>query len=538
MRGVGVVTPGAATSLHQFGQSASERRLDPGEVALFAAFAAVSVWVLGLDLWQVVVNGRVWTGTDGVYITDQMQYLGWIVSASRHLLVANLFVVHSTPAVYFQPAIAVSGLLTAVGVAPALSLLLWKPVAVVAFYWAVRAYVQRTLPDRGRGARLAAIALALFYGSFSIVYGQFGVVGDLFPGFLAWGYPFALMAVAALVFALLSYDAARSAGRVSWTPGLLGALAGSLHPWQGEAFLLVLIGAELSGGIGAVIRRDGWGAARVRLAAITLALAALPLVYYYALGKLDLSWELGRLASKHGFPVLAIVLALAPLAIVALLGLRGTAAGFLSRTTWLWPLAALVVWAQSVTSQGATPLHAFDGVTLPLGVLAVSGCLRAGWRRMRADLAIGVAVVAALTIPTTIYEMSGARADVRPTPGNANFISRDESRALAFLRSDRVPCGVFTRFYLGAAVPARTGRHTYVGDCIWSEPNCNERSDVARDLLSGQFSPARVQQVVGSSGARFVLSDCQDHADLTRDLGPLLQSVEHFGCATVYQVSG
>ena len=46
----------------------------------------------------------------------------------------------STPADYFQPAIAISGGLTALGMAPWLSLLLWKPVAVIAFFFAVRAF--------------------------------------------------------------------------------------------------------------------------------------------------------------------------------------------------------------------------------------------------------------------------------------------------------------------------------------------------------------------------------------------------------------
>src|SRR6266576_6889023 len=79
-------------------------RLDWFQLAVLAVFGAVSLWVLALDLFQVVVRGRVWTGTDGVYLVDQMQYLAWIQSASHHLLSANLFVLHGTPADYFQPA--------------------------------------------------------------------------------------------------------------------------------------------------------------------------------------------------------------------------------------------------------------------------------------------------------------------------------------------------------------------------------------------------------------------------------------------------
>src|SRR5712672_3219209 len=88
------------------------------ELTVLSAFAAVSMWVLALDLFQVVAHGRVWTGTDGVYLVDQMQYLAWIQSASHHLLSANLFVLRGTPADYLQPAVAISGALTALGVAP------------------------------------------------------------------------------------------------------------------------------------------------------------------------------------------------------------------------------------------------------------------------------------------------------------------------------------------------------------------------------------------------------------------------------------
>jgi hypothetical protein len=77
------------------------RRLDRFELSVLIVFAAVSVWVLAIDLGRVVFDGATWTGTDGVYIVDQMQYLAWIKDASHHFLVSNLFVLHprwSSPA--------------------------------------------------------------------------------------------------------------------------------------------------------------------------------------------------------------------------------------------------------------------------------------------------------------------------------------------------------------------------------------------------------------------------------------------------------
>ena len=42
------------------------------------------------------------------------------------------------------------------------------------------------------------------------VYGSLGIVGDMMPTWSTWGYPFGLIAVALIVFALLRYDRARA----------------------------------------------------------------------------------------------------------------------------------------------------------------------------------------------------------------------------------------------------------------------------------------------------------------------------------------
>src|SRR6516164_4552017 len=84
-------------------------RLDWFEASALALFGLLSLSILTLDLWQVVVHGQVWTGTDGEYAVDQLQYLAWIRDTATHGLVSNLFVLHSTPADYFQPAIMISG---------------------------------------------------------------------------------------------------------------------------------------------------------------------------------------------------------------------------------------------------------------------------------------------------------------------------------------------------------------------------------------------------------------------------------------------
>jgi hypothetical protein len=505
------------------------RGLDRFELAVLGTFAAVSVFVLALDLWRVAFDGAVWTGTDGVYIVDQMQYLAWIRDAAHHFLVSNLFVLRDTPADYFQPAVVISGGLTALGIPMSLSLLLWKPIAVVTFFFGVRAYARRSVA--GTWPRRTVLVLTLFFGSFTLVYGNWSVLGDLFPGFLSWGYTFGLMALALMVWALVGYDDARGSGRRLWLPGALGAIATLLHPWNGELLIALVVAAEL---VMLALRR--YGRDQIRLTAVTLIITGIPLLYYAILGKADINWKLAQLASKHVFPFWSIALAVAPLLVPAIVAYRTRPTTFLAAATRMWPLAAFGIFLLSGTSLGATPLHAFQGITLPLSVLAVEGLQLLGWRRLRHPVLIGAAAVALFTIPATVNELSIAHSLAAPTAGNANFITRDERSALNYLAHNKDPGSVMTRSYLGAAVPGKTGRRTYIGDCLWSEPSCLGLTANAATLFQGSLTPTAAQSFVLNSGARFVLADCNTTADLPKLLGPIIRSSQSFGCAAVYEV--
>jgi hypothetical protein len=402
-------------------------------------------------------------------------------------------------------------------------------VAVAAIFFSFREYIHRTLP--GLWPRRLALLLALFFGSFTILYGTWGVIGDLFPGFLSWGYTFGLIALACMVAGLLSYDRARSTGRIAWWPGLLGALASLLHPWNGEELILVVVATEL-----VLWRGLPRTLQQLKLPALTVALSGLPLLYYAALGRADLSWRLAREASKHAFSLYAILFALVPLLIGAAFAMRRRNPSFLAVATRTWPLAALVVFLVSARGFSATPLHAFQGITLPLSVLAVEGVQRLGWRRLPyAGWVTGI-VVFLITVPATAFELNNARKLAAPTVGNANFIARDERSALDYLADIRAPGGVLTRSYLGAAVPDKTGRRTLVGDCLWSQPNCTGRVNQSQALFDGTLQGAAAREFVRDTGATFVLADCTATADLRKTLRPMLVSVHRFGCAAVYQV--
>ena len=520
---------GPAPDLPPVPTETPRRRLDWFEFSVLIAFAAVSVYVLALDVGRVVFDGAVWTGTDGVYIVDQMQYLAWIKDASHHFLVSNLFVLHDTPADYFQPAVVISGGLTALGMSSWLALLLWKPVAVLAFFFGVRAYARRSL--EGVWPRRAALVLALFFGSFTLVYGTWSVLGDLFPGFLTWGYVFGVLALAAMVWALVTYEDARSTGRRLWLPGLLGGLASLLHPWNGELLAALVVAAEL-----VMLAGRRYGREQIRLTAATLIGTGVPLLYYAILGKADIDWKLAQLASKHAFSFWSIALAVLPLLLPALVAYGRRPTTFLAAATRTWPLGAFGIFLLSGTSLGATPLHAFQGITVPLAVLAVEGLQMLGWGRLPRAVLIGTVLVALFTIPTTVKELEIGHSLAAPTRGNANFIQADERSALDYLAHDKERGSVITQPYLGVDVPGRTGRRTYVGNCLWSEPNCPGRATISRALFNGNLSPASARSFVRASGARFLLADCTTRADMRTLLGPLIRSAHGFGCATVYKV--
>lgn len=500
------------------------------DLAVLGAFMLVSLWILGLDLWQVVAHGRVWTGADSIYGVDQFQYMAWVREASRHVLVSNLFVLHPTPADYFQPAVVVSGGLTAAGLAPWLALLIWKPVAVLAVFWAMSAYVKRSLGTLW--ARRAALVLALFFGSFTILYGSVQTIGDLFPGFLAWGYPFALLGLAAMVAGLIAYERARSERWLPWLPGVLGAVAGMLHPWHGALLIAIVLGAEV-----VLPRRRRVTLSDLALPLVTAALAALPLAYYVLLGRIDPDWGLARAASKHSFPLGAVVLELAPLLLPALLAYRWRPRRFLAAASLVWPLASFAVFGLSTTGFAATPLHAFQGITLPLSVLAVGRLQQLGFRRLPHPLAWGSALVLGFTVPGTVWQLETARRMTRPQPGNSNFITHSERRALDYLARDPQPGGVISRIYLGQLVPGATGRHTFVGDCLWSQPGCAGRQVTVRDLFAGTLRPAAARAFLQAEQARFLLDDCRPSPDLRELLGPLVLDVHRFGCATLYELA-
>ena len=517
-------------------------RVDRVELLVLGVFSAMSVWVLALGLWWTLTQGRVWTGLDAVYVQDVTQYLAWIQDASRHVLVSDLFVLRGTPHDYLQPAIVVSGELVAIGVPPWLALLLWQPVAVGGVFFGARALVHDQLP--GRLARRVALPLALFGGSI-------GTFQDLWLPWWTWGCVFGVLSLAAMVASLLSYGHATRRGESVWPSALLAGLSSWLHPWQGAVLALIIVGAEAvartepgcrsPGCRSPGCRSPGWRAPGCRspgwraLArpAPRLAAIALPLAYYALLDHTDPTWRLAERSLAGGLPAWKVSLMLAPLLGPAMLAYRVRPRSFTAAALRTWPPAALAVYLANEHGLGNEPAHALLGISIPLAILAVEGVSIVRWPAITPRRIVATLAVLALTVPQAMSEFASKWRYVGPTAGP---ITSSDWQAIGYLAGDPQPGGVLAGFPLGRYIPAETGRHTYVGDVFWSEPQPRQRQlEVAR-LLAGRIPPAEAQTFVVSTGARFLLADCTARASLRRELAPIIRATHLFGCATVYEL--
>ena len=505
--------------------------MDWPELAILALFGAVSCWVIGLDLWWAATKHLAWTGIDGVFPVDQFQYLAWINDASHHVLASDLFVLRTTPHDFLQPMVTISGGLTALGVTPWLSLLVWKPVAVVGLFFALSAYCGRLLQTPAQ--RYAAILLGLFAATYKVP------VDEWLP-FLSWGYPFVLVSLATLLATLITYGRCRARGSLSPAPLVFGALTAWLHPWQGEMLLVMLALSEIWRVLSFARAGHSWVEEAVRplriLAPVVLA-TLLPLVYYGALGQFDPAWQIGKSALQVNFKLGSDVRSLVPLMILAIPAYFRRPAGFLDVTVRVWPLATLLVWAVNETPMGSWAIHVWIGITIPLAVLAVQGTEVWGFRRIPHHRWVAGLVVAALIVPGSIVMLRNAQHQIEPRDGHngGNLIIPSEHRALQFLAASNAPGSVLAMYPLGDMVPAVSGRNSYYGDGRWT-PGFEARNSFSWNLLHGFYRWHATREFIRRSHIRFVVASCPSHK-IARILRPMLVSVHRFGCLTIFHVS-
>jgi hypothetical protein len=515
------------------------RGLDRWEAGVLAVLLALALApLLGL-LVRVWTQGGVVTGGDGFLVADPLQYLTWLREAGENVAVANLYDLEDGPSSFVHPGVLVSGLLHQLGLGLVASYMVWKPVAVLALFAGALALCRRFLPRSGD--RGVALVLGLFFASpIAALVGWTGlggndvkfdfdfISGELWAGTYLWGYLFTAVAVGVMPLGLLAYERGREGGG---TGGLAlaagcGLLAAWLQPWQGATLILVLAGAEALS-----LRRGRSVAGAVRDLAFPVAATAAPLVYYFVLSRTDASWELaGAVNDFPRWPWWVTVLGLLPLGLPAAFAYRLPAPDFGSLALRVWPLAGLVVFYQPA---GTFPFHAFQGLSLPLAVLAVLA-LRAWLGERRVPVWGVVTAVLLLCVVGTAYRANELREAVN-LGRQPFFLTVSEHDALRHLQKTQEPGGVLTPVYSGIVVPAYTGRETFIGAGSWT-PDFDERRDRTEALFAGELDESAAGELIRDSGAAFLYSDCHGRADIEQIVRPFTDPPRRFGCAAVYRV--
>ena len=506
--------------------------LSRGELVVLALVVAYSLLPLAMFARHVLVTDELFTGAEGPFPADQFQYMAWIRDAP---LARNLLDVVPSERVFLHPMFMVSGLALKVGAGIQAALLMWKPVVLLALLAGFTLYVRARL--EAAWARVAALALALMFaapaaplmswlsaGSEAAQGDVANLAGEAFPAGLTWGYFPAAAAVGLMpVFLLAAERIAAAGGRRRSRDVALAAVAGALvawlHPWQGETLLATVAGALILG-----FERE-----TVKRLLIPAVATATPLAYYFILSRADEAWAHAQTFNTlvGRIPVWAIAAGLMPLALPAVAGIRRTPLDFGERLLVAWPPAVLVVYV--VTPSFAQ--HAFEGVALPLAILAVRGL-----ERLRRPLVPAAALVAVMTVPGAAFTFDKLR-DVVHTGQQAYYLDPGEKAALDHLAEVGGTDLVLASPYLTTLVPAFTGHTTWAGHPSWT-PDFGNRIETLGRLFAGALDARQAKRVLRTSGARFLIADCRHEAAALRTLKPLLTARRQFGCAATYRVKG
>lgn len=496
-------------------------------------------------LLALATKGRDLSGADGFLATDQMQYLAWIRESADHLLIGNPWDLATGERRFFHPIFVISGALHGLlGISIPLSYLLWEPVAIGIAFVGALAYVRRLLAPGGpRHAGLILVLFAAMPATAIVALTGWGgkprqytfdfISGEMWTGQYFWGYLPTAIAVFLIPLVLVGLEKSRGGGRSA----LLALCAGGtllvawLQPWQGAELVILVWAVEM------------WRWARRReapawtaLAAVSVA-GALPAIYYFWLSRVDSAWRLAQEANAAGaqdlwsWPWWAIALTVAPLALPAMVAYRGSARTWQDTAVRVWPFAVLLVFLLPV---GTFPYHSFQGLQIPLAILAVIGVQRL-WPAIPTWAA--VCALFAMVVPGTLHKADVFRNSVQ-SGGDPYWVFDGERELLESLDRDPRPGAVLAPTYAALLVPSRTGRETWVGPFSWT-PDWERRAQLANALFEGRLSTAQARQVVTESNARWLFVDCRPLAYpwLEAQIRPLLAGPpRRFGCARLYEL--
>lgn len=520
--------------------------LDWFEWLCLIATAALSMLILG----PLLATGRNPSGADGVFPVDQLQYLTWIRQASEHWLIGNEFDMAPDTRVFLHPGFLISGLVHRyLDVPLQLSYAgLWKPVSVLVVFIGCLRYTRRLLEPgwpRRVGLFLALFALTpwsaliKWTGTFSkpTNFAFDFISGEMWVGQYLQGYAMTAIATFAVPLILLGLEAARGRGSSwrLWACSLGALLVMWLQPWQGAELLIIVAVVELwrwrSQG-----ERPWLGFAPV------FVLGSLPAVYYWLLSRTDPAWKLAGQSNAADqnplwdWPLWAVLVVLAPLALPGLLALRSRANDWQQTAVRVWPFAIALVFFLPV---GTFPFHSVQGLSLPMAVLAVQGLTewRPGWvPRPRWWWVLPALIL--MSVPGAIHKAWNSYDSARRV-AYPWYLSDGEVDALRFLERDPRAGGVLTDDYSGLLVPPYTGREAYIGPFSWT-PDYVKRLVRVNWVMGGYTGPVASRAFISDSGVRFIFQPCKGQAQaprsMLRQLGPLIQSQHDFGCARVYVI--
>ncbi|CAB4337185.1 unannotated protein [freshwater metagenome] len=516
-------------------------RMARGDWLVLFVFAAMAVAPLIGLLVRVWTQGGVITGADGFLVTDPMQYVNWLRQSGESGAAANLYDLAPGPHSFVHPGLFISGLLYRLGFGVVLAYLVWKPVAILALFAGAFLFSARFLTRTGD--RRVAVILGLFFASpiaaavgwasaaqSTVKFNLDFVSGELWTGTYLWGYLFTAVGVGLMPLGLLAFERARRTHGVRplLIASSIGLIASWCQPWQGATFALILIGASLM----ADGRDRAALVASAKLLAPVLLATAAPLVYYFLLSKYDPSWRLAGEVNNFGrWPWWVTVVGIAPLAIPALFAYRIRALDFGDWMLRIWPVAGLIIFYLPV---GTFPFHAFQGIALPLAILAMVA-VRSWLGARPLPLFWAAVVVAFLVVPGTIYRADQMRGAVK-AGRQAFFLEPGERDALRWIERQPGRGGVLSPVPDGAYIPAYTGREVWAGAGSWT-PDFGWRGLAVAELFNGIGGADADQALVVGSGARFVYASCRAKAGLDQKLAPItLGPVHNFGCARVWEI--
>ena len=508
---------------------------------VLGVLAILAVAPLTALVLRTLRDGGVITGADGFLVIDPMQYVNWLRQTGEYGAAANLYDLAPGPRSFVHPGLLISGLAYRAGAGIVLAYQVWKPVAVAALFFGSFYFAGRFL-TRERDRRVAVICALFFASPLAAIVGwttaagssaRFNldfVSGEMWTGSWLWGYLFTAVAVGLMPLGLLAFERACSGagGRFLAAAAAAGLVVSWLQPWQGATFILILcLAVPFS-----AWRDRGTIAIAARRTVLVCLVAALPLLYYWLLARGDPSWRLAGGANSFGhWPLWVTVAGLAPLGIPALFAYRQVPRNLGDWMLRAWPVAGLLVFYLPF---GTFPFHAFQGLALPLAVLAVLA-VRSWLGEREMPVLPAAAVVAFLTVPGTLYKADSFREAVA-SGRQAFFLEPGERDALRWIEAQPGPGGVLAANVDSAYIPAYTGREAWTGAGSWT-PDLGNRAVFADSLVAGRLSPEDARGVVAWSGARFIYVSCR----YREDLGPALRLVtteppRRFGCARVWEL--